>query len=730
MLQPGCWGPDCFFNGNRINTNAKKGKCTATSGYIADAEVAEILQDPKRVVRSFVDKDSDSDILVYDTNQWVGYMSNTTKHARAALYASWGLGGTTDWATDLQKFNPVPAPAKDWETFKRLIELGENPKLDHTRDPSWVQFDCSNDITRSKIGYPPSVRWKALNSDAAWEDIIRIWKNVRDDNQGDTFAPSFLTSITETMGFATPRCDSVLDCGCDRRYECPNKANNPESGPAAEFIMNSLVEIHRMYHDYYRALTDEMAIINTALDDMENTFAPVPEPDDKSLVNLLVDLLTLGTLSIGAGWFNTVLKQTAYFRSRGSDVFDNIKDVTQILIGQGTTIAKDVLPDKEKKWSQEGKDKFTHYLGDVVDGWLKIVNMTLVKIFDGSDSSIDLLWKAMSDGKLIEGKVLSQSTLSDGDRVKTLRDLTQATVFAFGIPALWRYSGNYAFVMDSGLKCSDSTAPLSQYLEDDVIKKTSACIENKQYYLVYPRQKPTRRCWCTNLDELRGLCLHEECRSFPFAGPPGLDELDGEKWAGLRLEDFIKGALKTWEMNGWKNDARLPDPNDEEDIKKLMRGDVKESGLIRLPVCSPERAYQSWDTSKKGSTRNYPCDIPPGLSFCGISTFVDQTSGASPSVKDCEQIIRNIEGDGKTSWRSPVVFGKPHRTIAKFGGCSFGVEATNENGNIFFDVGGQDVIDLINDAVQRFGKTGKVGALGFMKCKGNIKDQEVKWGIF
>ncbi|KAL4811649.1 glycoside hydrolase superfamily [Aspergillus spinulosporus] len=101
MAQAGCYGPDCTFTGDRLNSNAKKGRCTGTAGYIADAEIAEILADESRVVRHFVDSSSNSDILVYDETEWVGYMSAKTKRTRTALYVNWGLGGTSDWASDL-----------------------------------------------------------------------------------------------------------------------------------------------------------------------------------------------------------------------------------------------------------------------------------------------------------------------------------------------------------------------------------------------------------------------------------------------------------------------------------------------------------------------------------------------------------------------------------------------------------------------------------------------------
>lgn len=117
------------------------------------------------------------------------------------------------------------------------------------------------------------------------------------------------------------------------------------------------------------------------------------------------------------------------------------------------------------------------------------------------------------------------------------------------------------------------------------------------------------------------------------------------------------------------------------------------------------------------------------MNDCGDSTFEDQTSDASPLADDCRAIIENIQDDGSTQWTTQVV-GQRQREIASAGTCAFGVEATTTNGNVNFRVGGQDVIDLINESISRFGWSGKVGAKGDMTCNGNDKGQAVQWGIY
>ncbi|KAI9148911.1 Killer toxin subunits alpha/beta [Paramyrothecium foliicola] len=101
MARAGCDGPDCTFTGSSFLSDAKKGRCTETAGYISNAEIDEIIRSGK-VTRQY--KAAGSNILVYDDTEWVAYMDEATKKERAAVYDSWNFAGTTDWAVDLQEF--------------------------------------------------------------------------------------------------------------------------------------------------------------------------------------------------------------------------------------------------------------------------------------------------------------------------------------------------------------------------------------------------------------------------------------------------------------------------------------------------------------------------------------------------------------------------------------------------------------------------------------------------
>lgn len=186
--------------------------------------------------------------------------------------------------------------------------------------------------------------------------------------------------------------------------------------------------------------------------------------------------------------------------------------------------------------------------------------------------------------------------------------------------------------------------------------------------------------------------------------------------------------MRTYEANNNKNGASAADPSDDKTLEALFDQDVTTPGFIRLPVCSAEKAHKAWEQPKPDTSNpNYPCVDLPLPDLCGDSTFVDQTSGASPKSSDCLQIAKNI-GKGGT-WDVEAIVSNHHQLL-QYGTCVFGVEAMGVTGNVQVFLGAQDIIDVITDAVDKFGGSGKIGAKGKMKCNGNIKRQEIEWGLY
>ncbi|KAL5358871.1 hypothetical protein BJX96DRAFT_173834 [Aspergillus floccosus] len=94
---------DCTYIGPE--SAAEKGMCTGTAGYLANAEIENLLNDETVEHRTyFRDQESDSDFFMWGDGNWVAYMTEDRKNQRRDKYFSLSFAGTVDWAVDLQEF--------------------------------------------------------------------------------------------------------------------------------------------------------------------------------------------------------------------------------------------------------------------------------------------------------------------------------------------------------------------------------------------------------------------------------------------------------------------------------------------------------------------------------------------------------------------------------------------------------------------------------------------------
>lgn len=605
MAQAGCWGAGCTYTGTRLESHATPGRCTGTGGYLADAEIAEIIsggthakRDSGRVVTKFLDTSSNSDVLVYDKTQWVAYMSENTKRVRMQLYASLGFAGTTDWASDLQAWNEAPRPAKSWDSFITLASSGNNPKEDtETNFGTWKSYDCQH-VAISEFGrrggadggpMTPAERWKALDTDNAWKEVVHTWSLI--DKPRNPRALDFSGSVEQTL-----RMGSSMNCHsfksgtdhCDGAVTCDKGADGAFSGPAAQLIWNSLQKIHEVHHGYFNSLLAVQGQLALAVNDMQNTFAPIPEPKTNQWLNILLDLLTMGTLTSVAPLFNRFIKNVN--DAANPHRFDNAKDFTLNMVGQSTTLAKDAVQSPEGgKWTPAAQARFTQYLGKAIDTWRLSTEKAVARLFDGEPEGIRMLTNAISNGKLIKGVDGNLPEIDPIDPDKNGGSATESqtailkSIYGFGIPALWRASDTYSFILDSGAGCSSRNAA-SKYISDDTASKTGVCVDGRQYYLVHTGGD-ARVCKCERVTD-SGPC-QSRCSDNTFSMPSGVDALDGDLWAGLTRDDIVAGAVRTWKYAG-KNGADIdPQSVAQNAYSHSEKADVTTPGVVRLPVCSP-----------------------------------------------------------------------------------------------------------------------------------------------
>ncbi|KAI1502019.1 hypothetical protein F5X99DRAFT_170734 [Biscogniauxia marginata] len=114
--------------------------------------------------------------------------------------------------------------------------------------------------------------------------------------------------------------------------------------------------------------------------------------------------------------------------------------------------------------------------------------------------------------------------------------------------------------------------------------------------------------------------------------------------------------------------------------------------------------------------------------YCTTLTLLDRTNpSVSPSTSQCQDTCAAVLQD-PSDWNVDFA-GKPdgYRQPMLGHDCGFSVSrGDGEPANLRFSMRNQDILDIIDEAVNRFGgANGRVGAEGTMNCEGHI----AKWYI-
>lgn len=178
MAEAGCYKPGCTYLGSADDSQATPGNCTQTAGYLANAEILAILANSSRVNENYIDIDSNTNILVYDDTQWVGWMSDGIKTSRKSVYQGLSMGGWTGWATDLQEANDPPFTSDSWTNFITKAVLNLDPYVEGNRTGNWTTMNCDNPAVQDTLYMACSQRWSELDASDAWSDAINVWKSI------------------------------------------------------------------------------------------------------------------------------------------------------------------------------------------------------------------------------------------------------------------------------------------------------------------------------------------------------------------------------------------------------------------------------------------------------------------------------------------------------------------------------------------------------------------------
>ncbi|KAK6502020.1 hypothetical protein TWF481_009838 [Arthrobotrys musiformis] len=148
MTKAGCTGPMCTFTGPA--SGAMPGRCTKTRGYISNAEIDEILR-TNPSARKTHDSGSTSDIVVWNSTEWVAYMDDKNKAGRTSWYrSSYNMGGISDWAVDLQAFVSRPNPPATTKPATTTTKPSATPTL----APCTKDYKTLEEVNNDKANIP------------------------------------------------------------------------------------------------------------------------------------------------------------------------------------------------------------------------------------------------------------------------------------------------------------------------------------------------------------------------------------------------------------------------------------------------------------------------------------------------------------------------------------------------------------------------------------------------
>lgn len=106
-------------------------------------------------------------------------------------------------------------------------------------------------------------------------------------------------------------------------------------------------------------------------------------------------------------------------------------------------------------------------------------------------------------------------------------------------------------------------------------------------------------------------------------------------------------------------------------------------------------------------------DLTKRQNWCDGSSFINQTSMASPDFGDCEIIRARMRANPQT-FRVPVSISRAYLAIVSYQTCVFGAYNQNYGGAL---IGNDDIADLVRDTTVMFTWNKRMGARGEMKCE-------------
>lgn len=437
---------------------------------------------------------------------------------------------------------------------------------------------CDLDIVQYASKYAPEEVWDGLDCTPAWSDAVGYWE-TDDDKQGNEFTEdlaSFFNITTHSWKCQTFIYGDTTQCraglSCDQ-----------SEYPAGWVIMNSIGTLESILASVAQAMDSAKETLMDQAEDLISAFGNLPE-DDKAL-DIFLTILDVGFSLTSTPVFDKALKSVQAFKQVSDETLASFKDTS---IELSTKALEFISPDDSDDALLSETAELKDNIAAIVTTWHTALTEYNSQLFNGSTNSILELWHIIFDGYLFSegGDTATDDLISD----------MESALFPMLIAASWKLGDNPAFIVDTQLDC-DGADP--SYIDSPSTQ--GVCIDGKAYY-IGSVEGDSQFC--------DGDLIRPVCSTKSFSAPAGLDQLDGTKWGGVTFEDFVIGSVNSYTANGNKNGVSTLGIDasqlyDDSDVPAIVANPVQIAGVLTLPVCTSDEAYDNWGGDV---TDNYPCN--------------------------------------------------------------------------------------------------------------------------
>lgn len=299
--------------------------------------------------------------------------------------------------------------------------------------------------------------------------------------------------------------------------------------------------VPQIIKDYYGALESAGNSLSHQKDTFIETFAPKPE-DDSKIFEFFLTLMPIPLTAAVPRFFGTALKSMKYFSGvTGGDRRAAWEAGTITLVGTASSIAKEALASASNAREEIA---FNDIFDRIITAWKVQIDRLLVKVFDGSDSSIDLLTDLVSGGKMIGGMSDRAANDYNENYTKNWQDTKyiERAFHALAIPTAWAANRPTPFILDfkHDSKTNEKDGCVidaTPYFEERANKYNAGwrCIDKRSYILA-------------GVDDTPKKCRQETTMCVPpknyFKILKGIDELQEpgkDSWGHVTVNDLIIG---------------------------------------------------------------------------------------------------------------------------------------------------------------------------------------------